>query len=263
MNVNRPIIVTLGNMKVDTKDDKAQLMARNRHGHTEIFVRSGSMGIFRKPIDHLLGIKKADAHIANAYKKLGANLTNQSFSNIKDSLFKNVKTNTVASESNVNIIFSTKEGISDAITQQQSNIKNELKEKLFTAIPWDKLEINITSKTTPNELNQLQPHIDKLNTIKNEMKLNIDLIVDIANENKSERKSKSSESLSGLKDSLLKLFREAATETISEAKFQTELDTLNKILYEINDNEKKQNSNSKAPNYIPTPPTLDQLNRPE
>lgn len=69
MNVNRPIIVTLGNMKVDTKDDKAQLMARNRNGHTEIFVRSGSMRIFRKPIDHLLGIKKADAHIANAYKK--------------------------------------------------------------------------------------------------------------------------------------------------------------------------------------------------
>lgn len=261
MNVNRPIIVTLGNMKVDTKDDKAQLMARNRNGHTEIFVRSGSMRIFRKPIDHLLGIKKADAHIANAYKKLGANLTNQSFSNIKDSLFKNVKTNAVASESNVNIIFSTKEGISDAITQQQSNIKNELKEKLFTAIPWDKLEIKITSKTTENELKQLQPHIDKLNEIKNKMKFNIDLIIDIANENKSERNSKSSESLSGLNDSLLKLFREAATETISETKFQTELDNLNEILCEINGNE--NNNNSKAPNYIPTPPTFDQLNRPE
>jgi hypothetical protein len=261
MNINRPTIITLGNMKVDAKDDKAQLMARKKDGHTEIFVRSGSMRVFRKPIDHLFGIKKADAHIVNAYKKLGANLTNQSFSNIKDSLFKNVKTNTVASESNVNIIFSTKEGISDAITQQQSNIKNQLKDKLSKAIPWEKLEIEITSKTTQNELKQLQPHIDKLNTIKNEMKLNIDLIVDIANENKSERNSKSSESLSGLKDNLLKLFREAANETISEDKFQTELDNLNKILYGINGNEK--NNNSKAPNYIPTPPTFNQLNRPE
>jgi hypothetical protein len=262
MNVNRPIIVTLGNMKVDTKDDKAQLMARNRNGHTEIFVRSGSMGIFRKPIDHLLGIKKADAHIANAYKKLGANLTNQSFSNIKDSLFKNFKTNTVASESNVNIIFAAKEGISDAITQQQSNIKNELIDKLSKAIPWERLEIIITPKTTENELKQLQPHVDKLNTIKNEMKLNINLIAGIASEINSERNSKSSESLSGLKDSLLKLFREAATEAISETIFQNELDNLNKILYGINGNE-KNNNNSKAPNYIPTPPTLDQLNRPE
>jgi hypothetical protein len=240
MNVNRPIIVTLGNMKVDTKDDKAQLMARNRNGHTEIFVRSGSMRIFRKPIDHLFGIKKADAHIVNAYKKLGANLTNQSFSNIKDSLFKNIKTNTVASESNVNIIFSTKEGISDAITQQQSNIKNELKEKLFTAIPWERLEIKITRKTTENELKQLQPHIDELNTIKNEMKLNINLIAGLASGINSERNSNSSESLSGLKDNLLKLFREAANETTSEARFQTELDNLNKILFGINGNEKNK-----------------------
>jgi len=262
MNVNRPIIVTLGNMKVDTKDDKAQLMARNRNGHTEIFVRSGSMGIFRKPIDHLLGIKKADAHIANAYKKLGANLTNQSFSQIKDSLFKNIKTNTVASESNVNIIFTTKEGISDAITQQQSNIKNELKDKLSKAIPWNKLEIVGYANGTPKVKLELQEHVDNLDLLKDQMELNINLIAGLASGINSERNSKSSESLSGLKDSLLKLFRQATNITTSETKFQTELDNLNEILYGINGNE-KNNNNSKAPNYIPTPPTHDQLNRPE
>ncbi len=261
MNVNRPIIVTLGNMKVDTKDDKAQLMARNRNGHTEIFVRSGSMRIFRKPIDHLLGIKKADAHIANAYKKLGSNLTNQSFSDIKDSLFKNVKTNTVASESNVNIIFATKEGISDAITQQQSNIKNELINKLSKAIPWNKLEIVGYANGTPKVKLELQEHVDNLDLLKDKMELNINLIAGLASGINSERNSKSSESLSGLKDSLLKLFREAATESISETNFQTEIDNLNEILYGINGNE--NNNNSKAPNYIPTPPTHDQLNRPE
>jgi hypothetical protein len=50
--------------------------------------------------------------------------------------------------------------------------------------------------------------------------------------------------------------------TNNKSIFQNELDNLNKILYGINGNE-KNNNNSKAPNYIPTPPTLDQLNRPE
>ena len=260
MNVSKTIIVALGNMKVDPKDDKAQLMARKKDGHTEIFVRSGSMGFFRKPIDHLFGIKKADDHIVDAFKKLGSNLTNQSFSNIKDTLFQNVKTNTVVSKSNENIIFSTKEGISDAITQQQTNMKKELKEKLSDAIPWKKLEIIGYAKGTENVKKQLQPHEDHLNLLKDQMKLNIGLIADIASENKSERNSKSSQSLSGLKDNLLKIFREAAGITISEAAFQTELEKLNTILYEINGNE-KMNSNSKAPNYIPTSPTNYQLNR--
>ena len=168
MNVSKTIIVTLGNMKVDLKDDKAQLMARKKDGHTEIFVRSGSMGVFRKPIDHLFGIKKADDQIVNAFKKLGSNLTNQSFSNIKDTLFQNVKTNTVVSKLNENIIFSTKEGISDAITQQQTNMKKELKEKLSDAIPWKKLEIIGYAKGTEKVKKQLQPM--KINLIYSKIK---------------------------------------------------------------------------------------------